>query len=665
MWKLNQEHIRLLVSGVCVLLVFVFLSAVIVGYEGEWYTVLQKSEAKREPFPVMSQFFSALQTESAQRSAVPALAASVIASTKAKTFAAFVALQKVFAAKLSSSLVGADFRLLLDNYQSATSVPLMLQLHGSLTARAVQIEYQIVRRGLQHDTGVAVDHIALRQVQWRLTSLASRMAVLHSKQLPGSYATYRDVAEAYTLLNSVREVYSRLPVTMSTDINTFLAATETKLRSMTQGSPSGTTTTISKAGATSSYAHSSVAYQHLHSDDQPIEKSSKKSLERIIVFSVGGGFALLALLVCVVIVVRHIIATYHARQLLLAFRDSEATRNMISIYKPVLQHLRVPPFPLPAPHNDVEKEYHHAAKFMLQLRPLIPQTLFGDLNSHHKRNPNGSWDITAQNIRLEMSLAFCHCTVLTVCLNSPVLRNASRDRAIPVLAEASLAFHAIVEEVNAAGGIVSGFGAGGKVACIWNATNIVEDAAFVAVRTARAIDRRLGELNIVRDLNIASGGCITSNTKIGSRKHVTFIGSPFDVAEKLLLLNEGHVSRLIIDYETYKELPRDQQRVCKPIAVISEKDEPPIVVMSADEDAALKGDQWKLYNTAFTLYQNNMLSESLTEFRKYLALHEVDHCASWLIENVLEPKIGRRKTSVGPGLMMASSMAPATGINPL
>ena len=157
-----------------------------------------------------------------------------------------------------------------------------------------------------------------------------------------------------------------------------------------------------------------------------------------------------------------------------------------------------------------------------------------------------------------MSLAFCHCTVLTVCLNSPVLRNASRDRAIPVLSEASLAFHAIVEEVNAAGGIVSGFGAGGKVACIWNATNIVEDAAFVAVRTARAIDKRLGELNIIRDLNIASGGCITSNTKIGPRKHVTFIGSPFDVAEKLLLLNEGHVSRLIIDYETYKELPRDQ-----------------------------------------------------------------------------------------------------------
>ena len=665
MWRLNNEHVRLIVGGVCVLLVFVFLSAVIVGYEGEWYRILQKSEERREPFPVMSAFFSALNTESTQRSAVPAVASAVLTATKAKTLVAFLSLQNFFSKLSNSALIGTDFRTLFNSYQTASTVPTMLQLHASLTARSTQIEYQIIRAGLQHDSAIAVDHIALRQVQWRLASLASRMAVLHSKQLPGSYASYRDVAEAYTLLNSIRGVYARLPFDMSTDINTFLSATETTLRSMTQGSSSGTTTTVKKADATSSYASSLVAQTYLHNEDQSIEKTSHKSLERIIVFSVGGGFALLALFACIVIVARHIVATYHARQLLLAFRDSEATRNMIAIYKPVLQHLRVPPFPLPAPHNDVEKEFHHAAKFMLQLRPLIPQTLFGDLNSHHKRNPNGSWDITAQNIRLEMSLAFCHCTVLTVCLNSPVLRNASRDRAIPVLSEASLAFHAIVEEVNAAGGIVSGFGAGGKVACIWNATNIVEDAAFVAVRTARAIDKRLGELNIIRDLNIASGGCITSNTKIGPRKHVTFIGSPFDVAEKLLLLNEGHVSRLIIDYETYKELPRDQQRVCKPIAVISEKDEPPIVVMSADEDAALKGDQWKLYNTAFTLYQNNMLSESLTEFRKYLAVHEVDHCASWLIENVLEPKIGRRKTSVGPGLMMASSMAPASGITPL
>ena len=203
-----------------------------------------------------------------------------------------------------------------------------------------------------------MDHIALRRVHgaWRRSLLGWQFCTASNSLGP---TPYRDVAEACTLLNSIRGSTLDYPSTCpQTSIHFYLlrnGASKHDPRVL------GTTTTVKKADATSSYASSLVAQAYLHNEDQSIEKTSHKSLERIIVFSVGGGFALLALFACIVIVARHIVATYHARQLLLAFRDSEATRNMIAIYKPVLQHLRVPPFPLPAPHNDVEKEFHHAA----------------------------------------------------------------------------------------------------------------------------------------------------------------------------------------------------------------------------------------------------------------------------------------------------------------
>jgi TolA-binding protein len=68
--------------------------------------------------------------------------------------------------------------------------------------------------------------------------------------------------------------------------------------------------------------------------------------------------------------------------------------------------------------------------------------------------------------------------------------------------------------------------------------------------------------------------------------------------------------------------------------------------MSADEDSTLKGEQWKQYNTAFTLYQNNMIAEALVEFQKYLALHPEDTAASWLVENVLGPRLEKKKATV-------------------
>jgi hypothetical protein len=127
---------------------------------------------------------------------------------------------------------------------------------------------------------------------------------------------------------------------------------------------------------------------------------------------------------------------------------------------------------------------------------------------------------------------------------------------------------------------------------------------------------------------------------------VTYIGSAFEVGEKLLLLNESHSSRLVIDSDTFKELPRDFQRTCKPIAVLRDKDEQTVVAVAADAECSIKGDQWKHYNTAFTLYQNNMNAEALNEFKKYLIMYPDDDAAVWLVQNVLEKTSTKRNSVV-------------------
>ena len=117
---------------------------------------------------------------------------------------------------------------------------------------------------------------------------------------------------------------------------------------------------------------------------------------------------------------------------------------------------------------------------------------------------------------------------------------------------------------------------------------------------------------------------------------VLLLGSPFESAERLSLLNEEHVANLVIDADTFKELPREFQRQCKPIALISEAaSNVHTIAMTADASEGLRGDQWKLYNTAFSLYQNNMVVEALVEFTKYLSIYPNDKSAQWLKEHVL------------------------------
>ena len=92
-------------------------------------------------------------------------------------------------------------------------------------------------------------------------------------------------------------------------------------------------------------------------------------------------------------------------------------------------------------------------------------------------------------------------------------------------------------------------------------------------------------------------------------------------------------------------------------------DDLPIVAIAADVESGITGDQWKQYNTAFTLYQNNMNHEALNEFKKYLVAYPNDQAALWLVQNVLEKNIIRRLSTTAslPSVKVHNSSANLKG----
>lgn len=644
------DQLRLIAGGVCVLGAMLVLCLVLLGYDADWLGTVKDKEENR---PILRQYDAlvvALQADTSLR-AVVAPSTTAIAAAHAVSNTNYAALRVMIQPTMTAAKL-ANIDSLYTAYEATTTATPALSAHVELVSALSDAIFFVIRNKLSTRAQSLVDQLAIQQAKWRMTSLTAQLGLAHRSKFTGNAATAVELSEIararYSAVKATNLLTTASAAVITAGFPTNLLATAASTVSACYAPISPAVNTSVKTATVNSAASSALsATYYLQSEAHaPISLTSDTVQTRIIVFAVGAGLAFFGAVISIVIFVRHTIDTRRSRQLLLSFKDADAAKLMVEQYMPILCDMRLQQGRMPsAPRNEVEKEYSACAKLMVQLRPLLPQALFGELNARHKRSPNGAWDIASQSVRLEMGMAFCHCTVLTIAVSSTVLNHGDKSNVALVLQEASMALNAICEEVNNAGGIVIGCGSGGRVSCVWNATHLVDDAAFIAVRTARIIDRRLASLNIGRDLNIASGPCIVANSKVGGRKHVTFIGGAFDVAEKLLLLNEGHVARLITDYETFKELPRDQQRLCKPIAVITDRDDgPPIVVMSADEEAALKGEQWKQYNTAFTLYQNNMLSESLAEFKKYLQVHPDDHCAAWLIENVLEPKIGRRKS---------------------
>ena len=642
--KVRLEQIQLLIRGSGILLCMLVLSAVYLGYEAQWRVVLQGQQDAQLLVPQLSQFLNSLRDESAARATLP-LSPTAVAAAQAVSDATWGALSASLTSNSQSTAVVETHRAA---YRLAKYVPAMLQSHQQIVADVVALGYNVQRSQATTRLQQTLDHLAGQNLAWRYTSLASRAALLHRSHVSGDSPTATEIDSLGKAQAAFKEASNfapssfnaLVPSAVSLDAAAILVNCTKPNSAIVNSSVTSIIVSTSQASlaALSSYAGAGAL--------SALNSGTSASTIKVIVFAVGVALSLAILVASVVIFLRHSAHTKRAVALVEAFGDADRSRDMIQAYKPILCQMRTN-VTIPPADTEVEREYLFAARVVQQLRPLIPQALFGELNNHHKKEPNGSWDITSQPIRVEMGLAFCHCHVLTITFSSENTINATKGRLGAVLVEASNVMYIVTEEVNNSGGIVCGVAPDGRITCVWNATNIVESGAFVAVRTARAIDKRLNAINIQHDLNIATGPSIVANTKVGTHhKHVTFIGGAFEVGEKLLLLNESHSSRLVIDSDTFKELPRDFQRSCKPIAVLRDKDEAAVVAVAADAECTIKGDQWKQYNTAFTLYQNNMNSEALNEFKKYLATYPDDDAAQWLVQNVLEKSATKRSSVV-------------------
>jgi hypothetical protein len=623
----------------------VVLSAVFLGYESEWLKVLQGQEDAQTLIPKLQRLVSAMHADSKGRLAKPAVPAAVAEEAMQETTASWV--------DLGSSLVsfGARVAVVEDQlaiYRSVRSGPAMLLAHQSIISECVRLVYLVQRSKATARLQETLDHLAGQRLSWRYNSLAARVALLHGSSSSASKPTAVETIELSKARSALGFAYGfASAATQDVVAPDVVSEADSILATCLRPRSTITNSTVSSLDVSTSEVALSSLSSFLQSQAVvPLDSGTTRSQAKVIVFAVGVGISVITFVASVVIYIRHAAQTKRAVALVEAFGSPERSKEMIQAYRPILHYMqtnvRIPPA-----ETEVEREFLFAARIIQQLRPLMPQALFGDLNAPHKKEPNGSWDITSQPIRVEMGLAFCHCHVLTITFSTENTIKATKNHVEQVLVEASQVLHVVTDEVNNSGGIVCGVAPDGRITCLWNATNVVESGAFVAVRTARAIDKRLTAIGILHDLNIATGPSIVANNKVGAHhKHVTYIGNAFEVGEKLLLLNESHSSRLVIDSETFKELPRDFQRTCKPIAVLRDKDESTVVAVAADAECAIKGDQWKQYNTAFTLYQNNMNSEALNEFKKYLACYPDDEAAQWLVQNVLEKSATKRSSVV-------------------
>lgn len=76
---------------------------------------------------------------------------------------------------------------------------------------------------------------------------------------------------------------------------------------------------------------------------------------------------------------RYLCRTEAAKQILMAFSDTKASQRMVNTYKPIITGLNID-VTLPKPKNAIEQIYYQCAKFMAtEIRPYVPQALFGKL----------------------------------------------------------------------------------------------------------------------------------------------------------------------------------------------------------------------------------------------------------------------------------------------
>lgn len=643
--RYRRDHLRYALGGAGLMTVLFALTAAILALFAVWYDGLKARDEAYAGVSKAHEFLSRLDDET--RAALGGDAAAVGTASAATD-----------AALRDASLLAAnrDIAASLSNYRASPTSVARLARHADIVELTTSSMYQSVRTKFSSRLRKSLDIGARRLVTLQEQRVADLVA---AAEHIGSYFSGSFLHRIAVAASTTSALQTFVAVDTSDDIATRAATRIIDAVRLRSGSGSLPPIQVSSMQLNQTLRLTTSAAIPVTLDP------SRSTLTTVIVFGIACALALLGGVLSKFVTFRYIRSTRRARSLVESFGTPEVSRQIIGAYRPVLEHLKVASASRNFPKNEVSREYHTAASFVQTLRPLLPQALFGELGVAHMRQPNGAWSLNAQPVRLEMGMSFSRCTIMTVFLAFARAGNFTLEAqgAKGLMRDVSTALALIVKEANDAGGILLSVSPGGVVTCAWNATNIVPDAALQALRTARRIDSLFAGVKV--DLNLSTGNCIVANTKIGDRKHVTMVGAPFEISERLLLLNEAHDARLIVDYETFKELPRETQRQCKPVVVLKIREES-AVVYSADVQRDWSIAQWKAYSSAFTLYQNNMITESVQEFRKYLAQYPGDSSAMFLLNSVLQNRVGtkRRSTTARSG-MAGGSGNPMHDANPL
>ena len=628
MGKYKLQTLKLIASGALVLVTLTILSIAYLTYETEYLTSAVQKESNRATFLTsLSDFYSALDFETRVRCTVTASTAEVDQAQKSVNKTVQPLLKALHPPNRPGAFVLSDYRRVAQGsveiyvshvnviaaYSAAvykqllpsTSPPLRnaMYFYTALLLHWKQCVMAVVLGSIQQGGLPAVNPAVFLELS-RATIAAAQLSMYIDPSMTWPDAASRTLRESFHFIS----VNATIPVGGGISSgNSSLLSTLRNLREFSQ------------------------YLQTIHSS---IPKQSETARSFVIVFSFLTVISFVCLLMSIAVVVLHVHTSRAAEDLLGSFGDKDFSRALSAKYKSSFISLRTDILP-PTPNTEVEAMFYGAANFLMKLRPFISQALFGELNRKQNSDQIKDWNVNAQPLRLDIGVSQCQVSVLIISVSSNEIRNSSMDTVADVMSQVSTALLLITNEANIRGGVVCEMALGVRISCIWGLHFSSDDNARMALSAARAIVRCLTEVDLCCTVNIASGTCCLSNTKIGKKKFVAFVGGAFDMNEKFLLLNEIHTAKVIVDEDTYKLLPSEIQRKCRPIVVLKQNDVP-LVAYSAADDVELQGTHWKQYNSAFALYQSGMTKEALTEFRKYLILYPNDHCALWLVKNVLE-----------------------------
>ena len=535
------------------------LTCIFVGVEVRNYLQLVSEEESRKPIPLLEDLITTLQIETEDRIDAISVAFREQAGTltpprtdaeKAATLAklqasrnAVIQAGDALAASLSETSIHSDISRFKDSVTNFhDNDPNVLPSAGDANASVGTIGSPTTTVGRIYITNLLVVRSAvvavLHHVQFKLPDAYYKSLQLYALSFQSTYhtCTAADTMVSitptklssslnmllelgYAVMESrVMDSFSELPME-EYNIAVSNLAPRARDEVVQAGLGIGGKTPVANAGSAligdynRGMQELTVLIDALHTKGFGVRpRNISSDSTTVLIISIVYLLVVAVALVCVIVhYFRFVRSTHQARKLLAAYGDyGGRTRATIAVYRPVLSQIRTN-VTLPHPHTDVFRQYHRAARFILQLRPYAPQALFGALHDTHRRDPDGNWNIESQEARLEMGQGFGVCTVLTVAVSSPSIKRAARETVAAVMAEMTIALNVVSSAVNAAGGIVHAICPGGKIICAWNATNLVKDVALVAVTTARVIDSKLGALGLDRDLNLATGQCITSN----------------------------------------------------------------------------------------------------------------------------------------------------------